>query len=164
MLCFLLCLSFLSHPPLPHLPSQCAFPYFDCHFPHLFPVRAPLSSWLPPHLFLLPAACHSYLFTCSLEQFSQLPPSHSPRVCSPPTPPQPLPSLWPGLSPWLCWAQTNLSDRPPCIEGGGWSWQQEYSCHLTPPASGCFGIESPTHPKATHPIGLPRSSYPLHSS
>lgn len=74
------------------------FPYFCCHFPHLFP------SW--PIIFLvlsrplLPAACYSssviYLFPEAVLSAAAL--SFSQGLCST-TPLGPCPPLWPGLSP-----------------------------------------------------------------
>lgn len=157
----LLVFLFCFHPPLLYLSSL----DFHCHLSHLFslPVHYPLLS-LPTcsfHLPPVPPIIFVYLFP---EAGALRPPpvsaaTHSPgfALCQALALPYGL-----GSPLQLRRAQTNLFDGPPCFPG--------WSCHgnksVPPPdtTSGWRGAESPTHPKATHPIwppSMPPSSFAL---
>lgn len=149
-----LVLPFCFHPSLPYLSSSCVFLDFYCHLSHLFLPPSPLSSTLPPHLFLPPAACSFQYFIYLFPEAGSLRPSlvsaatHSPAMLSTYSAPA-LPMGWDLPFSSTKHKQTRSTGLP-----SFWGGVVMATRVWLPPdtTSGWRGAESPTHPKATHPV------------
>lgn len=153
-----------THPsPLPFIPLLC-LPWSSLS--PLTPVLppSPLSSPLPPRLFLPPAACSSHCFIYLFPEAGSLLPllvsaaAHSPGSALYPPRPLPSPKAWalPSASRSER-KQTRPTGLPAFLEE--LSWQQECSCHLTPPGAG-VGLSHPHTLRPPTPSGFPPSSHP----
>lgn len=159
---FVLCLAIQVHPRLLHLSSPCVFIDFHCHLSHLFslPVHYARLS-LPNCSFHLPPVPPIISSTCSLKQVpSALPWFPGFAFCLAPALPYGL-----GSPLQLLQAQTNPLDGPPCLPGSPGGVVMATRVQLPPDTTGGWsslrGAESPTIPKATHPIRLPYPIPPL---
>lgn len=128
---------------------------------------SPLSSPLPPHLFLPPAACPSHHFIGLFPAAGSLHPLLVSEACPFFQVAQPLPSAMAWALPFSSSsAQAHKQTRSTGLPAFWGGVAMATRARLPPDTtSGWRGAESPTHPKATHPVwfpsSMPPSSFPL---